>query len=189
MSGNYDHWQKKKSNYISKIRNPVISSLVGYGQGLGEKRLVWMFVTAWTNETTVIPLKELRTLFFIRWAPKPSFPGGSVVKNLPANVGGFPGSSGGKESCCTAGDPSSIPGSGISAKERIGYPVQYAWASLVAQLVKNPPATWSLGWEDPLEKGKATHLWIWSLGLEDPLEKEMVTHSSILAWAIPGTEV
>jgi len=51
---------------------------------------------------------------------------------------------------------------GKSAGERIDYPLQYSWASLVAQLVKNPPAmreTWvqSLGWEDPLEKGKATH--------------------------------
>ena len=54
------------------------------------------------------------------------------------------------------------------------YSIQYTWASLVAQLVKNPPALWetqvqSLGWEDPLEKGKATH-------------------SSILAWRIPWTE-
>ena len=55
-----------------------------------------------------------------------------------------------------------IPRSGRSAGEEIGYPLQYSWAFLVAQLVKNPPAmqeTWvgSLGWEDPLEKGKATH--------------------------------
>ena len=55
-----------------------------------------------------------------------------------------------------------IPGSGKSTVERTGYPLQYAWASLLAQLVKNPPTvreTWieSLGWEDPLEKGKATH--------------------------------
>ena len=55
-----------------------------------------------------------------------------------------------------------IPGSGRSAGEGIGYLIQYSWASLVAQLVKNPPATretWvrSLGWEDPLEKGKANH--------------------------------
>ena len=55
------------------------------------------------------------------------------------------------------GDPVSIPGSGRSAGEGIGYPLQYFWASLVAQLVKNSPAkqeTWiqSLGWEDPLEK-------------------------------------
>ena len=58
---------------------------------------------------------------------------------------GFLGSSAGKESACNAGDSSSIPGSGRSAAEGIGYPLQYSWASLVAQLVKNPPAmreTW-----------------------------------------------
>ena len=75
---------------------------------------------------------------------------------------GFPGSSAGKESACNVGDPSSIPGLGRSPGEEIGYPLQYSWASLVAQLVKNLPAmqeTWvrSLGWKDPLEKGKATH--------------------------------
>ena len=47
-------------------------------------------------------------------------------------------------------------------KIALGYPLQHYWASLVAQLVKNPPAMWetwirSLGWEDPLEKRKATH--------------------------------
>ena len=67
-----------------------------------------------------------------------------------------------------------IPGSGRSAGEKIGYPFQDAWASLVAQLVKNPPAMWEI--------------WIRSLGWEDPLEKEMATHSSILAWKIPWTE-
>ena len=70
---------------------------------------------------------------------------------------GFPDSSAGKESACNAGDPSSIPGLGRSTGERIGYPFQYSWASLVAQTVKNPPAMWetwvrSLGGEDPLEK-------------------------------------
>ena len=50
---------------------------------------------------------------------------------------GFPGSSVGKESICNTGDPSLIPGSGKSAGEGIGYPLQYSWASLVAQLVKN----------------------------------------------------
>ena len=64
-----------------------------------------------------------------------------------------------------------MPGSGISPGEGIGYPLQYSLASLVAQLVKNPPTVWetsvrSLGWEDSLEKGKAAH-------------------SSILAWRIP----
>ena len=86
---------------------------------------------------------------------------------------GFPDSSVAKESTCNAGDPGSIPGSGRSPGEGIGYPLQYSWAPLVAQLIKNPPAMWetwvqSLGWEDPLEKGKATH-------------------SSILAWRIPWT--
>ena len=74
---------------------------------------------------------------------------------------GFPGGSDGEESSCNAGDPGSIPGSERSPKERIGFPLQYSWASLVAQMVKNPPAmreTWvpSLGWEDHLEEGMAT---------------------------------
>ena len=86
---------------------------------------------------------------------------------------GFPDSSVDKESACNEGNPSSILGSRRSPGEGIGYPLQYSWASLVAQLVKNPPAlqeTWiqPLGWEDPLEKGK-------------------VTHSNILAWRIPWT--
>ena len=76
--------------------------------------------------------------------------------------GGFPDSSVGKESACKAGDSGSIPGSGRSTGEGIGYPLQYSWVSLVVQLVKNPSAVWetwfrSLGWEDTLEKGKATH--------------------------------
>ena len=54
---------------------------------------------------------------------------------------GFPGSSAGKEATCSAGDPSSIPELGRSPGEGIGYPLQYSWASLVAQLVKNQPAT------------------------------------------------
>ena len=75
-------------------------------------------------------------------------------------------SSVGKESTCNAGDPGLIPGSGRFTGEGIGNPLQYSWASLVVQLVKNPPALWetwvrSLGWEDPLEKGKATHSIFW----------------------------
>ena len=86
---------------------------------------------------------------------------------------GFPGSSAGKEFTCNAGDPSSISGSGRSVGEGIGYPFQYSWASLVAQLVKNLPALWET--------------WVRSLGWEDPLEKEKATHSSILTWRIPWT--
>ena len=64
-------------------------------------------------------------------------------------VQGFPDSSVGKESACNAGDPSSIPGLGRSAGEGIGYPFQYSWASLVAQLVKNLPAMWDTCGFDP----------------------------------------
>ena len=53
---------------------------------------------------------------------------------------GFPDSSVGKESACLAGDPGCIPRSGRSTGEGIGYPIQFSWASLVAQLVKNLPA-------------------------------------------------
>ena len=55
---------------------------------------------------------------------------------------GFPDSSVGKESACNARYPSLIPGLGRSTGEGIGYPLQYFWASLVALLVKNPPAIW-----------------------------------------------
>ena len=58
---------------------------------------------------------------------------------------GFPDSSVGKESACNAGDHGSIPGLGRSAGEGIGYSLQYSWASLVAELVKNSPAMWKSG--------------------------------------------
>ena len=76
--------------------------------------------------------------------------------NLLITHEGFPHISVGKESACNAGDPSSIPGSGRSSGEGIGYPLQYSWASFVTQLVKNLPAmretwVWFLGWDDPLK--------------------------------------
>ena len=85
--------------------------------------------------------------------------------------GGFPGNSAGKGSACNAGDPGLIPGSGRSPGEGVGYLLQYSWASLVAQLVKNPrtmQGAWVrfLDWENLLEEGRATY-------------------SSILAWKIP----
>ena len=98
---------------------------------------------------------------------------GSFESGIFYALSAFPDSSVSKESACDAGDPGSIPGLGRSIGEGIGYPLRYSWASLVAQLVKNLPAMWetwvrSLGWEDPLEKGKAIH-------------------SSILAWRNPWT--
>ena len=82
-----------------------------------------------------------------------------------------PGSSAGKESTCNAGDPNWIPGWGRSPGEEIDYPLHYSCTSLVAQTVKNPPAMWET--------------WVQSLGWEDPLQEGMATHSSILAWRIP----
>ena len=84
---------------------------------------------------------------------------------------GFPGGSAGKEFTCNAGDLGLIPGSGRSSGEGIGYLLQYSWASLVAQAVKNLPAM------------KET--WVRSLGWEGLLEEGMAPHSSILAWIIP----
>ena len=81
------------------------------------------------------------------------------------------GSSAGKESTCHAENPASIPGLGSSPGKGISYPLQYSWASLVAQTVKNPPAM--------------RETWFWSPAWEDSLEEGMATHSSILAWRIP----
>ena len=71
------------------------------------------------------------------------------------------------------GDPGLILGSGRSIGEGIGYPLQYSWASLVVQLVKNLPAM--------------QEIWAQSLGWEDLLEKGKTTHSSVLAWRISWT--
>ena len=65
-----------------------------------------------------------------------------IIWKSTRNIKGFPNNSVGKESTCNAGDPSSIPGSGRSAGEGIGYPLQYSWGSLAAQSVKNLPAMW-----------------------------------------------
>ena len=83
----------------------------------------------------------------------------------------LPDSSAGKESACNAG---LSLGSGRSSGEGIGYSLQYSWASLVAQMVKTLPAM--------------QETWVWSLGWENPLQKGTATHFSILAWRIPWTE-
>ena len=94
-----------------------------------------------------------------------------VLSCILGDERGFPGSSPGKGSACNAGDPGSIPESGRTAGEGVGYPLQYSWASLVAQLVKNPPAIWET--------------WVQFLGWKNPLEEGMATHSSIFVWRIP----
>ena len=67
-----------------------------------------------------------------------------------------------------------IPGLGSSPGEGIGYPLQYSWASLVAQMINNLSAMWVT--------------WVPSLGWEDLLEEGMASHSSILTWRIPWTK-
>ena len=96
---------------------------------------------------------------------------------LLVNYLGFPDSSAGKESACNAGDPTLMPGSGQSPGEGIGYPLQYSWSSLVAQLVKNLPAMQ----ETPVR----------FLDQGVPLEKGQATHSSILGlpWWCSGKEI
>ena len=80
---------------------------------------------------------------------------------------GFPGRSAGKESACNAVEPGSIPGLVSSPGEWIGYPLQYSWASVVSQMINDPPVI-----QETL---------IQSLGQEDPLKEGMATHSNILA--------
>ena len=134
----------------------------------------------WTVARQVLLFMRLLQAGILEWVAKHSFRESSQLKDRTQVslisgrfIWSFLDSSVGKESACNAGDPGSIPGPGRSTGEEIGCPLQYSWASLVAQLVKNPPAmlkTWlqTQGWEDPLEKGKATN-------------------SSILAWRIPWT--
>ena len=130
---------------------------------------------------------------------------------------GFPDSSVGKESACNAGGLSSIPELGRSTGEGIGYPLQYCWASLVVQLVKNPKNTgnsqnlvaktpnnpifklarslnrhFSKEWASLIAQlvknlPAIWETWVLSLGWEDPLEKGKATHSSILAWRTAWT--
>ena len=95
----------------------------------------------------------------------------SLPAELPGKSIQLPRCTSGKESTCNAGDPGEFPGLGKSPGERIGYPLQYSWASLVAQTVKNLPAM--------------LETWVQSLGWEDSLEEGLATHSSIPAWRIP----
>ena len=134
---------------------------------------VWMRCESWKNKS---PRSQQQCPGHFSWCWFSSFT--SQFRERKAKFRdyaseGFPESSAGKESACDAGDPSLIPGSGRSTGEGIGYPLQYPWASLVAQLVKNLPIMWET--------------WVQSLSLEDPLKKGKAMLSSILAWRIPWT--
>ena len=78
----------------------------------------------------------LRKTLLLSCPEKPS----SLLCKQPGIAVGLLCSSVGKELACNAGDPGLIPGLGRSLGEGLGFPLQYSWASLVAQLVKNPPA-------------------------------------------------
>ena len=93
------------------------------------------------------------------------------ISNLYYTHVGFSGSSAGKESSCNAGDLGLNPGLESSPGDGIGYPLQYSWASLMAQMAKNTLAVWKS--------------WVLSLDWKDPLEEGMPLLSSILAWRIP----
>ena len=113
---------------------------------------------------------------------------------------GFPDSSVGRIPC-NAGDPGSILRLGRSTGERVAYPLQYSWASLVARLVKNPPAmqeTWvrTLDWEDPLQKGKAkepldeSERGEWKIALKLNIRNtEIMAFGPITSWQIDGETV
>ena len=90
-----------------------------------------------------------------------------------SSISAFPDSSVVKEYTCNAGEPGSIPGSGRSAGEGIGCPLQNSWASLVAQTIKNLPVV--------------QETWVPFLSWEGPQKNEMATCPSILAWRIPWT--
>ena len=94
-----------------------------------------------------------------------------VGHNL-ATKQGLPGSSAGKESACNAGDLGSVPGLGRPAGEGIGIPSFLGFP----------------GGSDGKESPSVRETWVRSLGWEDPLEMGTATHSSILAWRTPGTE-
>ena len=96
-----------------------------------------------------------------------------IIKPALWSYTGFPDSSVGKQSTCNEGDPGLIPGSGRSAGEGIGYPLQYSRACFMVQLVKNPPVM-------RVDLGSVP-------GLGRSPGEGKATHSSILAWRIPRT--
>ena len=126
--------------------------------------LGWVWKEGWRlkgkKQCDTRPWVFLRHIPLLFTAQEADFPEVSVCLKNHSWTGGFPGSSAGKESSYNAGDPDLIPGSGRCPGEGKGYPLQYSWASLMAQLVKIPPAmreAWvqSLGWANPLEEGMA----------------------------------
>ena len=101
-------------------------------RNFGGLRIVPSLVLDFDKPSTICPLSQFLSLSL-------------YIYTHTTLVSGFPDNSVGKESPCSAGDLGSIPGSGRSTGEGIGYPLRYSWASLVAQLVKSLPAVWRPG--------------------------------------------
>ena len=122
---------------------------------------------AMATHSSILAMRTTCTYEKSIWLQKMSHPGQKVSNMLRGER------EGNCQSACNARDPGLVPGSRRCPGEGIGYPFQYSWASLVTQLVQNLPAMWET--------------WVWSLGWKDPLEKGKATHSSIPAWGIPCT--
>ena len=156
----------------------LVKSLPAMQQKASEKvkslSRVWLFATPWTVAYQAPPSMGFSRQEYWSGLPFPSpgdLPDPGIEPGSPAfQADALASEPPGKPN---AGDPGSITGSGRSAGERIGHPLQYSWASLVAQLVKNLPAE--------------QETWGQSLGWEESLEKKNTTHSSILAWRMPWT--
>ena len=140
---------------MQETRLPPLGSERSPEEGSGTLYSILAWRIPWTEEPSVLQSMRLQTVGH-DWVTNTHIPFLSSV---------------GKESTCNAGDLDSIPWSGRSHGEGVDYPHQYSWASLVAQLVKNLHAM--------------QETWVQSLGWEDLLEKEKATHSSILAWRSP----
>ena len=133
------HWpplapQHKKPSLIS-FHSQVLDAVSGHGpHSLSHQHPSFPF--SW------LPWQFSASPFPSQYPPHPFTPYITDNFGFLKQLLNFPDSAAGKESTCNAGDPDSIPGLGGSTGEGTGYPLQYSWASLVAQLVKNLPAMW-----------------------------------------------
>ena len=132
-----------------------------------DKKLMYINLLCFYTLTMNYPKKKLRNTPICNHIKQNEIP--------RSKSKGFSGSSAGKESTCNAGDLGSIPGLGRSPGEGIGYPFQYSWASLVAQMVKNPPAmreTWvqSLGGKIPWRRAWQPTPWTEEPGMPQSMK-------------------
>ena len=148
----------KSQTWLKQLSMHTHSICYRWSSELGMGNFKKVMLGKWSGMPLVMNVSVMILRGTRRQLPQESFEEGQLQRTICKGA-------------CNAGDPSLIPGSGRSTGEEIGYALQYSWASLVAQLVNNPPAM--------------QETWVWPLWWEDPLEKGKVTHSSILTWRIP----